>query len=86
MKDSTLLLLFKRIDLQTKLLFGDGHPFPGDDDSLDLSCSLVDLIDLGVPHQLLRGVLGVEPVSTKDLDSIGSRLNNNYLLFVIRYK
>ena len=62
--------------LEAKLLLSNGHPLPGDDDPLDLGRSLVYLVDLGVPHQLLHGVLRVEPVTAKHLHSISRRLDN----------
>ena len=45
-----------------------------DDEFLDLRGSLVDLENLGVAHQLLHRVLAVEPVSTKNLNRVSSRL------------
>ena len=62
------------LDLKAELLLGNRHPLPGDDNPLNLCGSLVDLVDLGVSHQLLSGVLSVEPVSTEDLNRVGSRL------------
>ena len=61
--------------LESHFLLGDGEPLPGDDDALYLGRPLVDLVDLGVAHQLLHGVLRVEPVPTKDLYSIRGRLH-----------
>ena len=61
-------------DLKSKLLLGNRHPLPGDDNPLNLCGSFVDLVDLGVSHQLLRGVLSVEPVPTEDLNRVGCRL------------
>ena len=79
-------------------MLGDTHPFPGNDDSLDLSGALVDLmkkeneqhifeklhvkhkggkdhlVDFGIAHQLLSGVVGVEAVAAKDLDAVGGGL------------
>ena len=60
--------------LKPEPLLGDGQPLPGDDDSLDLGGTLVDLVDLGVPHQLLHGVVAIETIASKDLHSIGGRL------------
>ena len=60
--------------LPSEPVLSQGHPFPADDDSLDLSCSLVDLINLGVPHQLLNRVLSVEAIASKHLDSISGGL------------
>merc|ERR1712083_443228 len=59
---------------QQPSLLGDTHPFPGNDDSLDLSGALVDLVDFGIAHQLLSGVVGVEAVAAKDLDAVGGGL------------
>ena len=78
-------------------MLGDTHPFPGNDDSLDLSGALVDLmkkeneqhifenykggrnhlVDFGIAHQLLSGVVGVEAVAAKDLDAVGGGLVGN---------
>ena len=37
------------------------------DDTLNLSCSFIDLVDFRVSHQFLDRVLTVETVATKDL-------------------
>lgn len=42
------------------------------DDLLDLRGSLVNLVDLGIAHQLLDRVLAVETSTTEDLNSIRS--------------
>ncbi|GMT32173.1 hypothetical protein PFISCL1PPCAC_23470, partial [Pristionchus fissidentatus] len=42
--------------------------------SLDLTGSLIDLVDLGVSHQLLHRVFAVEAVSSEDLDGVGGCL------------
>merc|ERR1711971_961277 len=60
--------------LITKLLFCHLHPLPANDDPLDLSCSLVNLVNLGVPHQLLNWVLSVEAISSEHLDGISGTL------------
>ena len=46
--------------------------FTTDDQTLDLAGALVDLVDLGIAHQLLNRVLAVEAGSTEYLDGIGS--------------
>ena len=56
--------------LHSEPLFRNPQPFPGNDDPLDLSCPLINLVNLGVPHQLLHRVLGVESISSENLDSI----------------
>ena len=33
-----------------------------------------DLVDFGITHQLLSGVVGVEAVAAKDLDAVGGGL------------
>merc|ERR1712055_835776 len=55
-------------------LLGKTHPFPGNDDPLDLSCALIDLVDLCISHQLLSRVFSVETVATKDLNSVSGGL------------
>lgn len=47
---------------------------PRDDQALDLGSSFVDLVDLGVSHQLLDGVITVEAIATKDLGSTNKRI------------
>ena len=73
----------KKKVLHAKFLFGNGHPLPGDDDTLDLGRALVDLVNLGVSHQLLYRVFTVEPVAAKHLHSVRCRLgkisSNQYL-------
>ena len=54
------------------LVLGDGEA--RDDHALDLRGALVDLEDLGVAHQLLHRVLGVEAVAAKDLNSVRGAL------------
>src|SRR6266545_3603447 len=44
--------------------------FSGDHEALDLGGALVDLVQLGVPHQLLDRVLLHVPVATEDLDGV----------------
>ena len=46
----------------------------GDDNTLDLGGSFVDLVNLGISEELLDWVLGVETVTTEDLNSISSNL------------
>lgn len=50
-----------------RLLLGLLNHLTRDDEALDLSSALVDLVDLSVTHQLLNGVLAVETVATEDL-------------------
>lgn len=47
------------------------HHQPRNDNSLDLRCALIDLINLSIPHQLLNGIIRIVTVSTKHLYSIG---------------
>ena len=54
----------------SKLLFRHPDPLSGDDHPLDLSGSLVDLVNLGVSHQFLHRVLSVESVPTEYLHSV----------------
>ena len=42
----------------------------GNDQTLNLTGSLIDLEDLGVSHQFLYGILLIESVATEDLDRI----------------
>lgn len=53
--------------LPESLRLGLGEPLPGHNESLDLGGALVDLVNLGIPHQLLRRVLRVVAVTTKYL-------------------
>jgi hypothetical protein len=39
----------------------------GNDQLLDLTCPLIDLIDLGIAHELLHRILSVESSATEDL-------------------
>ena len=41
--------------------------FTRNDDTLNLSSAFVDLIDLGVSHQFLDGIVTVESISTENL-------------------
>ena len=50
--------------------------FTRDDDTLDLSSALVDLIDLGVSHQLLNGVVAVESITTENLENENRCVND----------
>ena len=69
--------------LESKLLLSNAQPLPGDDDPLDLSGALVDLVDLGISHQLLHGVFGVETIATKNLNSVSGRLKKITMTFAI---
>lgn len=40
---------------------------PGNDEALDLGGSFINLVNLGITHQLLNGVLGVETIASKHL-------------------
>mmetsp|Transcript_61690 Transcript_61690/g.137455 ORF Transcript_61690/g.137455 Transcript_61690/m.137455 type:complete len:378 (+) Transcript_61690:365-1498(+) len=51
-----------------------GEDLARDDKALDLRCALVYLVDLGVAHQFLDGVLRVEAVAAKHLHGIGDHL------------
>ena len=71
--------------LQSKPLFCNSQPLSGDDHPLDLSSALVYLVNLGVPHQLLHGVLRVESIPTKYLNSIRSRLKKMQVFSPVLY-
>lgn len=59
--------------------------FTRDDDALDLSSALVDLVDLGVSHQFLDGVVAVESITTENLGNETSQyVNSEIVLFPLR--
>ena len=65
------------------------NPLSGNDYPLDLSGSLVDLVNLGISHQFLHRVLSVESVPTEYLHSVSGGLIGNIsgetLKYQIRY-
>ena len=71
--------------LHSKLLLCHPNPFSGNDHPLDLSSSLVDLVNLGISHQFLHWVLGVESVATEYLDSVSSGFIRNISGETLKY-
>ena len=70
----------------SKLLFRHPDPLSGDDHPLDLSGSLVDLVNLGVSHQFLHRVVRVESVPTEYLHSISGGLVGNISGETLKYQ
>ena len=67
----------RREFLHSKLLLCHPNPFSGNDHPLNLSSSLVDLVNLGISHQFLHWVLGIEAVPTEYLYSVSGGLIGN---------
>ena len=82
------LITFKRAvgNLEAKSLLGNIHPLPRDNDSLDLRSSLVDLVNLGISHQFLHWVLGIESVPTEYLYSVSGGLISNVSGETLKYQ
>ena len=63
--------LFKKLSSSHQsllgLLLGEVEPLPADDDALDLRRAFVDLVDLGIAHQLLHRVLRVETAAPNEI-------------------
>ena len=53
------------------------NEFSGDNDTLDLGSSFIDLINFGISHEFLDRILAIETVSTENLDNTPFKQKKN---------
>lgn len=63
-----------------------GDDLPGNDESLDLWCALINLVDLGIPHQFLDRVFCVETITAEDLHGVCSSFVGDLGSVALRYR